>query len=404
MGRIVHFGLGNFARAHLLDYTQDAGGWDVVGVSLRSPTIRDALMAQDFMYDLCIQGAGPKRITVLKDVLVAPESPRAVIDAMQEADIISATVTEKGYHLTSEEMLDQNDPIIQSDLRGHGPHSLIGFLAHGLSQRLTPVTVMSCDNRVENGATLKAAVKKFAELKNLEIDWSLLSFPNAMVDRITPATTDAVRAITGDAMAVPTEQFREWVIEDDFTGPRPDWPDVQFVSDVAPHELRKLRMLNGAHSLLAYAGLAKGHDYVHQAIHDLALRPIVERLMTQAALTLPDAVQGLVHEYKTALIRRFENPDLAHSLRQIAMDGSQKVPYRFLGTIRDLRASGQDADALIYGIRAWLAFCISEDSEGRQIDDPLAREISTAVQHKSPRTTLLELVGASDLLPMILND
>jgi len=396
MGRIVHFGLGNFARAHLLDYTADAGGWDVVGVSLRSAAIRDGLAAQGFVYDLCVQGVGVKRINVLRDVLVAAEKPQAVLDAMAKADIISATVTEKGYHLDAEGILDLEDPAILADLAGQGPGTLIGFLAHGLVGRDRPVTVMSCDNRVENGAVLRAAVARFAKATDLEIDWSKTRFPNAMVDRITPATTDAVRAISGDQMAVPTEAFREWVIEDDFAGPRPDWPEVQFVTDVAPHELRKLRILNGAHSLMAYAGLVQGHTYVHEAVGDPALRGLVEQLMQEAGATLPEQVGGQVPAYAKALLARFENPELAHRLDQIAMDGSQKVPYRFVGTLREVKA-----EAVLEGLRAWVGFCISESARGKVLNDPKAAEIAEAAQSDTPEEQLLTLVGAADLVPLI---
>ena len=396
MGRIVHFGLGSFARAHLLDYTADAGGWEVIGVSLRSAAIRDGLAAQGFEYDLCVQGVGVRRINVLRDVLVAPEDPSAVLRAMAQADVISVTVTEKGYHLDAADVLDLEDPAIQSDLAGQGPATVIGFLAYGLAHRKTPVTVMSCDNRVGNGAVLRAAVARFADAAGLMINWDQVRFPNAMVDRITPATTDALREASGDPMAVPTEAFREWVIEDDFAGPRPDWPDVQMVRDVAPHELRKLRMLNGAHSLLAYAGLARGHEFVHQAVADPELRQLVQHLMAQAGGTLPAEVQDQVPSYAKALIARFENPELAHRLQQIAMDGTQKVPYRFIATLRDGRAP-----AVVEGVRAWIEFCTSETKAGRVLNDPKAAQIAAAVRADDPVPALLELVGAADLTPII---
>ena len=396
MWRIVHFGLGSFARTHLLDYTADAGGWEVIGVSLRSAAIRDGLAAQGFEYDLCVQGVGVRRINVLRDVLVAPEDPSTVLRAMAQADVISVTVTEKGYHLDAADVLDLEDPAIQSDLAGQGPATVIGFLAYGLAHRKTPVTVMSCDNRVGNGAVLRAAVARFADAAGLMINWDQVRFPNAMVDRITPATTDALREASGDPMAVPTEAFREWVIEDDFAGPRPDWPDVQMVRDVAPHELRKLRMLNGAHSLLAYAGLARGHEFVHQAVADPELRQLVQHLMAQAGGTLPAEVQDQVPSYAKALIARFENPELAHRLQQIAMDGTQKVPYRFIATLRD-----GPAPAVVEGVRAWIEFCTSETKAGRVLNDPKAAQIAAAVRADDPVPALLELVGAADLTPII---
>lgn len=397
MGRILHFGLGNFARAHLLDYTADAGGWDVVGVSLRSPEVRDGLAKQRFEYGLCVQGVGVKRISVLRDILVAPENPQAVLDNVRSADIISATVTEKGYHLDADDNLDLTDPAILLDFDGQGPSTLIGFLAFGLSKRTTPATILSCDNRIANGETLARAVRQFTDAANLMLDWSLLTFPNAMVDRITPATTDALRVVSGDLMAVPTEPFREWVIEDNFAGTRPDWPEVQFVNDVAPHELRKLRMLNGAHSLLAYGGIARGHEFVHQAIADPDLRARVCSLMDEARQTLPVDAKDAKGDYGNALIARFQNPDLNHALRQIAMDGSQKVAYRFVGTIRELVTLGQPADALIHGLKEWINFCVAEVHAGRILDDPKARDIANAARTDDPTLSILQLIDAADL-------
>ncbi|WP_170770799.1 mannitol dehydrogenase family protein [Ruegeria lacuscaerulensis] len=396
MGLILHFGLGNFARAHLLDYTDQAQGWDLVGVSLRSTAIRDGLAQQGFDYDLCVQGQGVRRIRVLRDVLALPDDRDAIFQAMAEADIISATVTEKGYHLDSAGRLQLDDPAIASDLAGQGPSTLIGFLAFGLAVRDSPVSVLSCDNRVGNGDALKTAVADFAAVAGLDLNWDRLSFPNAMVDRITPATTDAVRAISGDPMAVPTEAFSEWVIEDNFAGPRPDWPGVQFVKDVAPHELRKLRMLNGAHSLLAYAGLGRGLTYVHEAIRDPVLRPLVQDLMADAGRTLPDEVQDQVPNYAAALIARFENPELAHRLDQIAMDGSQKLPYRFIPTLRETGSK-----AVAEGLRAWIAYCVSETVQGRALNDPLAADIAQATQQDEPDKALLQIIGAQDVLAAV---
>ncbi|NOD61722.1 MULTISPECIES: mannitol dehydrogenase family protein [unclassified Ruegeria] len=396
MGTILHFGLGNFARAHLLDYTDQAGGWDVVGVSLRSSSVRDGLAGQGFEYDLCVQGQGVRRIKALRDVLVAPEDRAEILNVMADAEIISATVTEKGYHLDAAGNLNLQDPAIAADLAGQGPATLIGFLAFGLAERRKPVTVLSCDNRMENGKTLEMAVADFANAAGLDVNWDAVRFPNAMVDRITPATTDAVRAISGDPMAVPTEAFSEWVVEDNFVGPHPDWPGVQLVDDVAPHEMRKLRMLNGAHSLLAYAGLERGLTYVHEAVRDPVLRPLVTELMKDAGATLPAALQVQVPDYAEALLRRFENLELAHRLDQIAMDGSQKLPYRFVPTLRET-----GSQAVIAGMRAWISFCMSEIAKGRTLNDPCALEIASAVTQPDPVVPLLDLVGAEDLASLI---
>lgn len=403
MGRILHIGVGNFCRAHLADYTQDAGGWRITGVSLRSATVRDGLQAQDYRYSLAIQGQGVKPITVFDGVLVAPENPRVVLQeiAAPDVQIISITVTEKGYHLTSHNRLDVSDPLIASDLEGGDPRTLIGFLARGLAERQAPVTVLSCDNRAANGDVLRAAVMEFADLARLNIDDAHVRFPNSMVDRITPATSQALRDEIGDPMAVPTEPFREWVIEDTFAGPRPDWPDVQFTDDVAPHEMRKLRMLNAAHSMLAYAGTLAGHTYVHEAMDDPTLRQAARDVMAEAAQTLTPEMQALAPVYADALIARFDNPHINHGLRQIAMDGSQKLPYRMIDSLRVLREHGQPAPAFAAGVRAWLAFCRHEVTDGRDVQDPLAAQIAEIIRTGKADDDLLKLIGADDLSQVI---
>ncbi|GFE49112.1 mannitol dehydrogenase [Roseobacter cerasinus] len=399
--RILHIGLGNFARAHLVDYTQDAGGWQVTGVSLRSPTVRDGLRAQGYGYGLAIQGRGVKQIDVLDDVLVAPEAPGAVLAQIADANvhIISVSVTEKGYHLTPDNLLDLDDPLIAQDLAGEGPQTVIGFLARGLAVRETPVTVMSCDNRANNGDVLKAAVVTFAAEARLDMRKVQARFPNSMVDRITPATTDVLRAETGDPMVVPTEPFREWVIEDHFAGPRPDWPDVVFTKHVAPHEMRKLRMLNGAHSMLAYAGTLAGHEFVHDAMADATLRAQTRALMGEAARTLSPEMQQIAPAYVDALTARFDNPHMGHSLRQIAMDGTQKLPYRIIDS---LRALGGDAPALVAGVRAWIGFCRAEVAAGRKLQDPKAEIIMDIVTSGGSDEQLLALIGAQNLAGVIL--
>ena len=398
MGQIVHFGLGNFARAHLLDYIADAGGsWQVIGVNLRSSATRDGLAAQNYAYALNVQGTGIKQITGLKTILLPSEGQQPIFEAMGNADIISATVTEKGYHLDQNGQLDFQDPVIAAELSGPPLRSLIGFIAHDLARRHRPVTILSCDNRVGNGDALRQAVQQFAQAAQLNIDWRLVRFPNAMVDRITPATTDRIRQECKDPMAVPTEAFREWVIEDNFAGPRPDWTDVQFVQDVQPHELRKLRMLNGAHSFLAYAGLAQGYQYVHEAISDPDLRHQTLSLMMEAGTTLPQDIQDQVPAYAQALLRRFDNTELAHRLDQIAMDGSQKLPYRILETLR-----ARSAPVLIAAVRAWMSYCIAQTAQGERLDDPLAKDIAKAANSAHPERMLLQLIGAEDLTQLIL--
>lgn len=411
MNRILHFGIGNFHRAHQAWYThqanaEDGPDWSITGVSLRSPAIRDRLAPQNFNYTLVIRdavGESLEQVSVIDDILFASEMTKAamfedpspsarILEAAYNAEIITLSVTEKGYHLGPDGKLDLDHPNIQADLAGI-PTTIYYYLFHALHLRQTPVTIISCDNLTANGDTLRDAVQRFAEAKDLHL-WAKASFPNTMVDRITPATTDMLRdhaRAKGMPCAVPveTESFSEWVIEDKFAGPRPAWDKVgvQIVDDARPYELRKLRMLNGAHSALAYGGLLAGYDYVHQAVADPELRAMIEGIFEEAAATLPKIE---THAYRAALQERFANPNLNHSLRQIAMDGSQKLPVRLLGTIADYRGR---AEACHRAVAAWIRFAQAEVEAGRALDDPKAAAIAEACTSRHPAKALAQIIG-----------
>lgn len=395
MPHILHLGVGNFFRAHAAAYTQDSPGWTVTGVSFRSATIHDGLAAQGFDYNLVIKdvsGTVLKPITCLTDMLVASENPQAVIDAIasDKFDVITLTVTEKAYGLGPDGRLDFDAPDMQADLGGTGG-TVVGALARGLARRTAPVTVLCCDNLPENGAKLAQAVHDFAAACTLTIP-DQITFPSCMVDRITPATTDAIRTEADDPMAVPTEAFTEWVIEDNFATTRPDWPGAQWVSDVTPHEMRKLRMLNGAHSFLAYAGTLRGHTYVHEAVADPDLREATRALMTEAAETLPEEIQNQTQAYAEALIQRFENPNLHHRLRQIAMDGSQKMPIRILSTLAE--RGNKPSPSLERAVKEWLAFVQADVAAGQPLDDPRANDLVAACQTNNPELALRAVIDA----------
>lgn len=399
--RIVHLGVGNFHRAHQAWYTQRANtasgeDWRIVGVSLRRPDMRDALAPQGFQYTLEIDdGTGPEyqTITVIDDILVAAEDIAAVIAAIADprTAIVTLTVTEKGYYLRpSDRTLDPDHPAIRADFDAGRPTTTIGILAASLSlrlqRRMPPLTVSCCDNLPDNGAVLRGAVAAFAERRDPALAAAIdaaASFPGSMVDRIVPATTDDLRrrvaAATGyaDAWPVATERFSQWVIEDRFAGRRPAWERVgaELVSDVRPYELRKLRMLNGAHSTLSYAGLLAGRTFVHEAIADADLLRQARGVMTEAAATLPDEVQDSTKGYGDALVARFGNAGLQHRLRQIAMDGSQKVPVRLLAPLRERLASSMPSPALEAAIAAWIAFVLCEAAAGTPLDDPRGADL-----------------------------
>ena len=422
MTRILHLGVGNFHRAHQAWYTHEANrlageDWRITGVSLRSPRMRDALRPQGFAYTLAVSDrAGERlhRIGVLDHMLVAPEDAEAVIAALADPDVavITLTVTEKGYHLGSDGRMRNDAPAIAADLdaltAGRHPTSTIGLLAAGLARRAAtgaPVTVMSCDNLPENGPRLAAAVRAFAAAGWDVADYldRAVAFPASMVDRITPATDDTLRARIADtdlppAEPVATEAFSEWVVEDAFAAARPAWEEAGAVltEDVRPYELRKLRMLNGAHSYLAYAGTLAGHGFVHEAIADPALREGALALMDEAAATLPDIVRADARAYARALVARFENPHLQHRLRQIAMDGSQKLPIRILGTLRDRKARGMASPACEATLDAWAGFLAAEMEAGRVVDDPDADRLAAGLADgASPRELLEHAAGTS---------
>ena len=408
---IVHFGIGAFHRAHQAVYTDDAMGagdrdWGIVGVSLRSDDVAAQLNPQDGLYTVSHRtaaGTTMRMIGAVQRVLVAAQEPQAVIDALAAptTHIVSFTVTEKGYLRAADGQLDLDE--------AKGPSSFYRFVGAALSTRkaagLPGLTLLSCDNLANNGAVLRALMRQYLAAEHPDVaEWfdATCRCPATMIDRIVPATTDAdrraVEAVLGarDEGAVVTEAFGQWVIEDDFAGPRPRWEAVgaELVSDVVPYETAKLRMLNGAHSALAYIGLLRGHDYVHQAIADPAIAPIVERLMREEAAPTVDAAPGQdLDAYADALLDRFANPALDHRLIQIAMDGSQKIPQRWLETLAWHQRRGGSFPSLEVAIDAWIAFL----KDGRwPVDDPMAAALRAVAAHPDARQRLFGPVG---LLP-----
>jgi fructuronate reductase len=408
---IVHLGIGAFHRAHMADYIDQilAKGdtrWGITGVSLRSAGVRDQLNAQDGLYTLIIRDGDGDRLRIMgavQNVLVAPEDPAAVIAAMAQKSvkIISLTVTEKGYcHDPATGALNLQHPDIEHDLAHHtAPRSAIGYLVAALIARRDsdagPVTLLSCDNLPHNGAVLGQVVKEFAAKAAPDLlTWinAHVRFPATMIDRIVPATTDddkvKLRHALGlnDEGMVKAEPFTQWVVEDDFATDRPalETVGVQMVADVRPYELAKLRMLNGSHSTIAYLGLAKGYEFVDQAIADPKIHSTIEKLMTEAAATLPNIPGFDPVVYARDLIARFANPALAHRLAQIAMDGSQKLPQRLVQTVAENHANGGEAMAAASGIVAWM-----QHLHGPHVNDPMSEELLKHVKSAGNDNNLL---------------
>lgn len=395
---IVHFGPGAFFRAHQTYYVDEVlrsdPRWGISAMSLRSPGVRDALQPQDGLYTLAQldEHTAFRVIGSVKELLVAPEQPDAVFARLTapETRVVTMTVTEKGYCLTGDGALDLSHPDIRHDLEHpERPASLIGWLAEGLRRRKTdsfaPFTVISCDNLVDNGVRLGRAVAAFARARgDAELaGWvdAEVRFPRTMVDSITPATDDALRARVAaelgleDAWPIQREAFTQWVIERLPGMDGPDWSSVgvTLAEEVAPYERAKLRLLNGAHSTLAYAGLLAGHDTVGEAMRDPKLAGFVRALMIEDVAPTLRAPAGFdLQAYIDAVLHRFRNPEIRHNLAQIAWDGSQKLPFRILGTAADMLAAGRRVDRLAVPIAAWMAFVGKRAQDGVALVDPLA--------------------------------
>jgi fructuronate reductase len=400
---ILHLGLGAFHRAHQAVYTELAleqawGQWGICGVSLRRPEVRDRLAPQAGLYTVAERDGAGARLRVigcLRQLLVAPEDPGAVIEriAAPTTAIVSLTVTEKGYcHDPASGRLDGDHPDIRHDLAEPlRPRSAVGILVAGIARRCerrtAPPTVMSCDNLPANGQTLRGlAIALAARRDEALARWieAEVAFPCSMVDRIVPATTaedvaqiDAALGVH-DAAPVVCEPFRQWVIEDRFAGPRPAWElaGAELVAEVGPYEEMKLRLLNGSHSAIAYLGILAGYEHVFEVMAVPDFATFVREMMAEVTPTLH--VPGDLDAYQAALIARFANPALAHRTRQIAMDGSQKLPQRLLGTIRDRLRAGAPIDRLSLAVAAWIRYASGRDEQGRAIEvaDPLAARLA----------------------------
>lgn len=399
---IVHLGLGAFYRAHGAIYTSEAiaksgGDWGIVGVSLVRPVQRDLLEPQGFAYtalELAPEDEIPRLIDVITDVLVAREDPKAVLEVMSDPAIriVTLTVTEKGYcHEPSTGGLNRSHADVVYDLANDLPRSALGYLVRALQRRrdagVSPFTVLCCDNLPENGKVAQGVVLEMARLIDPDLaDWIATNgaFPSTMVDRIVPATKqediDKLADKTGvlDLSPVVHEPFRQWVIEDNFVNnDRPDYgaAGAQLVSDVTQFEHMKLRCLNGTHSSLAYLGYLAGHETICDTVSNQDFAAYCQHLWNAEIIPCLTAPEGTdLQEYAQSLFDRYSNPAIRHLTWQIAMDGSQKLPQRILGTIEENLAAGRDCSGLILAVAAWLRYVGGVDENGASIDvrDPLA--------------------------------
>jgi fructuronate reductase len=431
---IVHFGPGAFHRVHQAGFVDKLLAsdprWGICAVSLRSTDVRDALVPQDGLYTLATldESTSYRVIGALKQMLVAPENPQSVLEQLSAPGtrVVTITVTEKGYCLGSDGNLDMDHGDIRRDLRSpHSPTSLIGYLVEALRRRrasgVGPLTIVSCDNLVDNGTRLGRAVQQLAQVDDPNLArWieEQVAFPRTMVDSITPATTDDLRERVAEALGmtdrwpVQREGFVQWVIEDRSAGPGrqnagPDWESAGVIvtDDVGAYDRAKLRLLNGAHSSLAYLGLLAGHETVAGAMGDVDLAAFVATMMKRDILPTLKAPRGLdLNDYIQAILKRFRNPAIRHALAQIAWDGSQKLPFRLLGTIQDNLQAGRPIDRLCVPVAAWMHFVRRKAADGEQVIDPLAKplfDIGKSCQNRAsadlPMFLALEQVFAPSL-------
>jgi fructuronate reductase len=444
---IVHLGIGAFHRAHQAVVTEDAAAaageacWGVLGVSQRSRRVVDQLAPQDGLYGVLTKGRRSTELRLIgsvRGVAFQPGESERVLDAIaaDTTHVVSSTVSEKGYRRAGSGGPDLTDPALAADkaaLRdeldgrrrgsegGAVLRTPIGALVRGLARRErahgAPLTVVCCDNMPANGRVVAGLVEgvldalpgpRAAALRSW-VD-ERVRFPVTMVDRITPATTDAHRAeataLLGlrDEALVVAEPFLAWVIEDAFAGPRPRWElaGARITGDVEPYERAKLRMLNGTHSAIAYVGALRGHRMIDRALADDVVLSTACRLVDEDVIPTLAAPEGVdLARYRDEILERFADPSTGYTTDQVASDGSQKLPIRILGTVADRLAAGVVPTAATEVVAAWIVFVAHRrDIHGRELplDDPWADRLG-AVAAGADESLVDRMLSLREIFP-----
>jgi mannitol 2-dehydrogenase len=414
---IVHIGVGGFHRAHeavyterLLRQTQDQD-WGICGIGLRESdrAMAQVLREQDYLYSLMELGQAEhpcvEVIGAISDYLFAPDNPTAVLEklASPQTRIVSLTITEGGYLLDdhSGEFDFSNADIVHDLAHPGSPRTVFGYLAAALEMRrerdLPAFTLMSCDNLPHNGDKARSALLSFAARHDQALaDWIAehVSFPNSMVDRITPITTAAHKqllqdhATIDDAWPVVCEPFIQWVMEDDFCNGRPAWEDVgvQFTADVAPYEQMKMRLLNASHSAMSYLGYLAGYRYSHEVMQDARLSGLIRRFMDLDVTPTLGTIEGInLEQYKDTLIERFSNPRIGDQLSRLCMDGSSKIPKFILATLEQRLAEGAPIERFALILASWALYLqrAQQPDADYRVADPLADQLLAATAEPS---------------------
>lgn len=419
---IAHFGVGGFHRAHQALYTDDilsAGNidWGICGVGVlpADRKMNEVMKRQNCLYTLVERSAQKQEARVIGsivDYLFAPDEREKLLEklASPETRIVSLTITEGGYCFnqgTGE--LDSSLPYIQHDLQNPiAPRSAFGLIVEGLSRRfakkMTAFTVLSCDNLVSNGATARKMILAFASLRDKGLAKQIaeqVSFPNCMVDRITPVTTDEDRAMVArefgvkDDWPVVCEPFRQWIIEDNFSSGRPAWETVgaQMTSDVHPYEMMKIRLLNASHSAMGYLGYLAGLKFIYEIMTDADFDRYIRGLMDEEVTPLLKPVPGIdLEQYKRTLVERFSNSTIKDQATRICSDGSGKMPKFILPSIREQLKRGGPIRRLTLCVASWFRFLEGTDEKGQAIplEDPMGKRLRDAARagREDPRPLL----------------
>ncbi|MBP2413831.1 fructuronate reductase [Arthrobacter stackebrandtii] len=432
--RIVHLGLGAFHRAHQAWYTQrasDGNEWGIAAFTGRRPDAALALAAQDGLYTLIERGGDGDSFELMTSIVEAHDgadvATLARLVAASTTAMVTLTITEAAYNLAADGTLDAGNPAVQADIAalraitssaavkhdgGNAPAAATaaGRLVQALAARRDagagPIAVVSCDNLSNNAIAARAAIGGLADVVDPALGaWidANVSYVGTSIDRITPRTTDAeidlVAAECGyaDSSPVVTEPFSSWVLSGEFPAGRPDWASAGavFVDDIEDYENRKLWLLNGAHSLMAYAGQLRGHETVAQALADPACADWVEEFWNEAEANLPAA--GLdIPAYRAALRERFSNARIAHHLAQIAQDGSNKLRMRAVPVYTEERAAGRSGTGALRMVAAWVAFVLARHAAGNAVADAAAAADIAAALVLPGGQQLAALVGIVD--------
>jgi mannitol 2-dehydrogenase len=394
---ILHLSVGNFHRGHMavyLDELFEQGedlDWAVIGASLRPSAVemRESLKAQDYLttvVELAPSAISAHIVSSMVDFL--PSDPIEILDVLSDGKIriVSLTITESGYYIDAAtgEFAADHPEMIHDAKSPDTPVSLFGVIVKALKLRrdtgIEPFTVLSCDNLPGNGNVTRQTIVGLASLSDPELaDWiaSSVSFPNSMVDRIVPATTDRERQLVkdnfgiNDALPVVCEPFCQWVIEDNFPSGRPhlEKVGVEFVTDVSGYELMKLRILNAAHASMCYPALLLGHHFVHEAMEDPDILQYLKTLLTQEAIPTLKPLPGVdYHKYLDQVLERFSNTEIGDTISRIAEEGSERQPKFILPAVIDALATGKPVDGFALEIALWCRYCLAEDEQGKLID------------------------------------